>query len=552
MKKTPLLFTLAVLGCSTPAEYKADADREVYALIDARREALFARDAGFNIEPDEDSLRQRVLDGRVDDLEALTLTQCLEIAAENSREFQAAKESLYRSALSLTLAKWQFTSIWSLDGGANSNGDAAGGENSSSVDADLGMRRLLGTGATVISNIGAGLFKAVNTGDGWEAVSDVGLSVTQPLLRGAAREVVREPLTQAERNLVYAVRDYEGFRRDFVLSIVSSYYDILLTTDRLKNERANFETLSDITRYEQRQFDAGRKSSQDLDEAEQRRLASESSLLVLEQSLARQIDNFKITLGLPVDLTLTLDPAALTEIGALAGDDVLGLDRDQVVALGLQRRLDLLNSLDALIDAERRVRIAEDALRAGLDLSGSVNATSNAGEPLTFDNENITWAFSIGFDLPIDNLDDRNAYRRSVIDLQVALRSAEALNDRITADLADSLRVTRTAKDTYEISLLTVEINERRVRSTAMNLEAGRETDTFSLLRAQEDLLAAQNSATSALLAFAIARLNLYRDLELLDFTEEGIALDEESLPVPPAEAAPDAEGDPAAEEDQP
>lgn len=549
------LVLAALVACSSPEEYKQDADGEVYALIDARRDAMFAREAGFNIEPDPSSLRQRILAGEVEALPSMTLTQCLEIAAENSREYQAAKESLYRSALSLTLARWQYSSIWSLDGGVGVDGDGNGAAGADG-GADLGMRKLLGTGATIVSNIGLSMFRAVNTGDGWDAVSNASLSITQPLLRGAAREVVMEPLTQAERDLVYAVRDYESFRRDFVLDITGEYFSILLTMDQLLNEEANFQALSRLTEYNQQRYDAGRISRQDLDEAQQERLNSETSLLQLRQNLGRQVDNFKLTLGLPVETPMQLDPDALAALGELAGEDVLGLDARGVIAIGLQRRLDLLNQLDALVDAERRVRISADALRAGVDLAGSVDADSEEGKPLAFNSENLSWTMAINFDLPIDNLDDRNAYRRALIDLQSSLRGTEALNDRITADLTDRLRQTRSSRDRFEIQRINVEINERRVANAAMQLESGRSNDTFSVLRAQAALLDSQNRASSALLEFALARLNLYRDLELLEFTPQGIVVDEEALPRLPddveagEDAAMPAEGAPA-EDDQ-
>ena len=43
-------------------------------------------------------------------------------------------------------------------------------------------------------------------------VSTLSLDVIQPLLRGAGWAVTLEPLTQAERNLLYAVRDFARFR----------------------------------------------------------------------------------------------------------------------------------------------------------------------------------------------------------------------------------------------------------------------------------------------------------------------------------------------------
>ena len=58
-------------------------------------------------------------------------------------------------------------------------------------------------------HLGVDLFRAISRGDGWDAISDVGFSVTQPLMRGAGELVVTEDLTQAENDLIYATRDFE-------------------------------------------------------------------------------------------------------------------------------------------------------------------------------------------------------------------------------------------------------------------------------------------------------------------------------------------------------
>ena len=46
-------------------------------------------------------------------------------------------------------------------------------------------------------------------------ISALPISFVQPLLRGGGRAVILEPLTQAERNLLYAVRTFALFRQQF-------------------------------------------------------------------------------------------------------------------------------------------------------------------------------------------------------------------------------------------------------------------------------------------------------------------------------------------------
>ena len=217
-RRAHLLVALVTLipGCMSPEEAVESADAEVYALVQDRRDAVTGSELPFSIQPPDDSLRQRLMRGDgLDDprIGNLSFEQCLEIAAENSRSFQSQKEQLYLSALDLTLEQWRFGTIFSLGGGAGASGNGFD-DGSTSIDADGSASKLFGTGGRVVTNIGASLFRAIGTGDGWDALSNLGVSFTQPLLRGSAREVVMEPLTQAERNLVYAVRNFElRFRR---------------------------------------------------------------------------------------------------------------------------------------------------------------------------------------------------------------------------------------------------------------------------------------------------------------------------------------------------
>ena len=55
-----------------------------------------------------------------------------------------------------------------------------------------------------------------------------------------------------------------------------------------------------------------------------------------------------------------------------------------------------------------------------------------------------------------------------------------------------------------------------------MLLDAGR-ANARDLLESQEALLSAQNNRTSALVDYAIAKLNFYRDIGLLNVMPDGV-----------------------------
>lgn len=536
----PLLL-LGTTACLLPAEYAAEADRSVYAIVQERRDQL-AAGGDFTIDPPADSLRQRLQAGQT--LQDLSLEELLVAAAENSREYRTRRENLYLAALDLTLERWRY-GIQPAAGASASVGGAdgvGGGESfSAGVLSSVGFTKLLGSGAEVAGDIGLDLFRDISQGDGWDALSNLSLSISQPLLRGFGSRVVYEPLTQAERNVLYEARTYERFRRTFAYDVLVRYFNILRQLDNLGNQRENARSLARLRERNEAFAEAGQLNEIQVDQARQDELRARNQVIDSERNLQTSLDDFKLILGLPVDTPLglraddSLDPARWRLDGL---DPPLQL----VVDTALQRRFDHLNVLERVQDAERKVYVAADALRAGLGVGLSGGASSAEGRPLDYGPDTgRDWRLSLDLDLPVNNLPERNAYRERLIQLERARRDAQESADVITADLRDALRSLYAARQSYEIQANAVELADRRVESTELSLEAGR-ASTRDVLESKEDLLSAQISRTSALIEYILSALAVYRDMELLTVTEQGVDVDFQAL----ADLGADAE-DPAA-----
>jgi outer membrane protein TolC len=391
------------------------------------------------------------------------------------------------------------------------------------VDGELGFSRLFVGGGRLVASLGANLFRFVSTGDGWDTISNLSLAFTQPLLSGSGRLVATEALTQAERDLVYEVRSFERFRRSFSVDVARRMYDLLEALEQLENQRRNYQGLVVLRERNEALAEAGRLSDIQVDQARQNELRSENQILSQEADLRRRFDDFKLFLGLPIETPIRLDPG---EFERLVAEDPLleRLDDATGIEIALAERLDLLNTHGVLEDRGRRVAIAEDDLRAGLDLTLAADSTSDVGRPASFALDRTAWTAGLTLDLPIDKIAERNALRRSLIDLEAARRELERSSDQIDADVRDSLRRARTTRQSHVIQVGAVALGERRVASAELNLQAGR-ASTRDLLEAQDDLLEARNAATSALIDFTLARLELYLDLEMSRVDEAGIGV---------------------------
>ncbi len=521
----PFVALSLVAGCRAPAVHVRDADREVYEIVRERREEL-AAGSPFTIARPDSTLRDRLLAGDVLD-EPLDLMASLEIAAENSRQYQAQRERLYLAALDLTLERWEFSVKETGTFGAflNGTGDDA---NTAGIFSLVGLRKLLGTGMSIIGDASIDLVRDVGHADAWDAVSNLSLNITQPFLRGFGRDIVTEPLTQAERNVLYEARAYERFRRTFAFDVSSRFFSILQREKVLENQIQNYDGLVVLRKRNEAFAEAGRLNEIQVDQARQNELSTENRVIETRQGLEAALDDFKFFLGLPIDTAIELDAGELLTLETWEELDV-EFDEEDVLDVALSQRLDYLTDRDLVEDAERRVKVAADALRMGMDLELGASATSESNDLLDYRGSNVNWDATLTFDLPFDRLRERNTYRASLIALDVARRSAEESADAIRADLRDSIRRLSVAREGYAIQSGAVALAERRVESAQLNLEAGR-ADTRDVLEAQEDLVAAQNGTASAITEYILSGLGLYRDMELLRVSERGIEIDTEPL----------------------
>jgi hypothetical protein len=150
----------------------------------------------------------------------LTLDQTVELGFFNSRDFQSVRENLYLSALPVTLERFSFAAqpflfgniIRQSQGGLSTD---PGPSNGWAANTAAGVTKLFPTGALLLFNLANSTVYNLGSGLSTSSVTTVSGDLVQPLLAGGGWAVALEPLTQAERNLLYAIRDYMRLRQQY-------------------------------------------------------------------------------------------------------------------------------------------------------------------------------------------------------------------------------------------------------------------------------------------------------------------------------------------------
>jgi outer membrane protein TolC len=548
----PLGALIFIVAC-TPKYYQKRADKEAYKIIERKSRFVDGMPKKFNIKPTDSIM--------VDTNTTITLSlqDALNLALKNSRDYQTQKEDLFVEALSLSLSRWRFGPLFSAVAqgeieqlevveqvAVETEGEGTNGE---SGDAEVetrsvktttqhaqgnliyGIRKTLATGGDLTLQITTTFSRFISFADpDYVAQSVLTAELSQPLLRGFGRKVALENLTQSERNVVYQIRDFVRFRKRFSVQVAQDYFEILRLKDGIQNTENNYRNLVELRERAEYFALAGITPELQVDQAKQDELRAYASLVRAQEQYENQIDEFKITLGLPTDIILELD---YDEMKELASDGMIkeSVSEKSAILIALANRLDLKTAHNRVDDAERRVYVAKNALLPRLDILLQYRSESEPHKPLRFRNVRDTAVASAELELPLDRKEERNNYRIALIDLDVAQRDLEESVDRIKQQVRDAIRAINQAEQSYEIQRNSLKLAERRVESTQLLQEAGQAT-TRDVLEAQEDLLDAQIAVTEALVDHYNARLNLHLAMESLIVQDEGFILNNINYPL--------------------
>jgi outer membrane protein TolC len=276
----------------------------------------------FNSDPPEELL---------DSSQRLTLEDIVYLASINNREYQTQKETLYRTALNLSLERFRFLLKFSTTGnGADVNYEHSGVDGISqsrvTAPASLQVDKVLATGGDFVARFANNVVMTFNGPQGFAAdvTSDVLFDFSQSLLQ---RDIRFESLTQSERDVVYAARDYARFRKALFVQLATQYYDLIRNYRQIEIAAQNYFQLVRSFSESEVSYETGQVSRFQTDQIEQQLLDGRRALVSVTNSLENSLDLLKIRIGLPTELRLNVD---LEELDQLTLRDALAVANELI------------------------------------------------------------------------------------------------------------------------------------------------------------------------------------------------------------------------------
>jgi outer membrane protein TolC len=443
------------------------------------------------------------------DAPVLPFDEAIRYAQGHASEYLAAEEAYFIVALNLLIEQHRWGPRFFNETSAfMSAAPLGGGRYNTAINLlnDLGVSQRLPWGGEVSAQFLVAATEQLSNAIGEDGTqsSTALLSANIPLLRGAGT-VAQEPLIQARRNLIYAAREFQTFRRQFYFEIAGDYLDLIFRSQQIRNSEAQVERSRQVEARTVALVDSGRTEPFQADLARQNTLFAIDRLAQLQDDYRLQIDRFKLRIGMDTTKTIRIAESALNL-------PVPKTTLEQAVQEALDYRLDLQTSADEVEDARRQVDVAKNELQGDLNVRVATGlATSNdlVRGGLDFRPEDTTYSAGLTYGLPLDRTIEEARYRQSQILLERQRRDDRQFRDRAAIEARRSVRGIETA----QFSLLISERNVAAAQNRQAAIDAAPDRATArdrteavnNLQRAQDQLDTARRDLQIAILGYLLS-----------------------------------------------
>jgi len=459
-----------------------------------------------------------------DDVMVLDLAGVLAQSQRTGREFLDAQEDYILSAIALLRERhlWgpRFFNDTTLQ--VAGQGDDGAFDSAATLINELRLTQRLPSGGDIAARwiVNATEQLRSSATEDYRQSSRLVLDGNIPLLRGAG-SVARESLIQAERDLVYAAREFEAFRRSYMVDIASQYFSLLQTAASIRNQQQQLESLRNTLERQIARQEAGEIAKFERSITESSVLSANNRLQGAFENYVVSLDSFKIRLGLDPTTPVALAPLTLELIDPVATPV-------EAAQLALLYRLDLQTTRDRVLDARRAVANSRNNLLPDLEAFAEIGLPTDPDEReggLGFDPDSLNYLAGMRFSLPLDREIERLGLRSSQITLERSVRNFERSRDQVVVDARSRLRSIEVARFQLILAERQVEINELRLEEQEIRSD---EITPQEFVDTLAELLDARNARDAAQTDLRVAILRYLRDTGQLRIGRNG-----ELLPLP-------------------
>lgn len=404
------------------------------------------------------------------------------------------------------------------------------------LSADLGLAQLLPSGGRAGLSFNNDRFTSTdrNAQPNPSYSLNLGLTFSQPLLRGFGRTVTRQSVLVARNDSAISREDFQIQVEDVVQRVSNAYWDLVEARNQLRVAEQSLALARELHQMNILREEAGILAPLEVTRSEADVAAREEEIISRQAAVEDRSDQLRGLLDVDRDdlWGLEIDPVTPPEIATVEIDVAAAVEHAHAGRPEL-RRLRLANE-----NLDLAARAARNQVRPRLDLQASWslnalegNVTDFSGdEPVVIEvNDYLDtldallrrdfegWRLALSFSYPLQNRSARARKASAELALEQADLEERELEQQILIEVRSAARAVDTAarqiasaRRSSELAAKTLEVEELSYRSG--------QSSGFEILQSQERLRDARSREASAITSYRRALTAYHRSIgSLLD-----------------------------------
>jgi outer membrane protein len=426
----------------------------------------------------------------------LTLDQAINLALQANRNIANSRYSAESQQYSADAARSVFdlklipTAGFSLTGADDTD--------SNNLSAGFQLQKKLEYGTTV--SLGPQITRSSELTERQYA-TDIGVKITQPLLRGLGKDIVTDNIQSAESAYKTSLRNMYQTKVNTVLETISSFYDAIRQREILqlyKKMRERLKGHSEIARAKEK---VGLATPMDTYRAEIPLKEAEDSMITASEALQDAKDRLKLILALPqnTELDMTVPEAPVFN----------NMSLDETINTALEKRIEIEQMNQDIAEAERKAAVMKHNILPELNLVieyGRYAEGDTIGQSAGFDIDRSSATLQVSTD--ISRTAEKAAYQQSLINIKTLRLNIESRMEEISKQVRRQWLSLKEAVKRMEIRKSQIKQGDEKMALAEVKYAHGM-ADNFDVIEAEKELQNSRGNLLAAEIEYAIGIYNM-------------------------------------------
>jgi outer membrane protein TolC len=452
---------------------------------------------------------------------SVTLDECLHLALRNNLSVQIERRGPVAARLALEGARGAYdpSLVFSNRVGYLDNpgridsftGFTSGASRNRTESYSPGIKGLLPWGATY--DLSATFYRDTGTSyaSGPQYRDNLGLTLTQPLLRNGPIDSARHVLQLAKKDLKISELVFLARVHHIVAETQMAYYELSYASGNIRVFQASLELAEQFLDETRKKVEVGALAPLEEKLAQSQAATRRAELIAAQRDLEAKENVLKNL--------LTADFAALSSARLRPADALVALpeplELQPIWERGLARRPELLQGRLDLERQELSLRYFKNQRLPQLDLAGTYGY-SGLGGNLGNSLDDLTharhpfYSYALVFSYPIGNRAAKADHEAIKVAREKSLLQLKKLEQDVLVEIDDAVKLARADFERVDATRKARQFAEAALEAEQKKLEAGKSTG-FVVLQLQRDLATARSSEMRAAADYqkALARVAL-------------------------------------------